>query len=80
MKEEALVMSAGQILDNRKNSVTIDIIMNRFNSEHENSVTEIVFVGTHISDELKLQLFNLGFKYRKHIDPIGLTCHVISCV
>lgn len=69
--------TAQEILASRASISFIDII-SRFKNEINS--TELAYFGVHLSDDVKLQLMNLGFRYRKHIDPIGLTVHIISVI
>ncbi len=77
MEKEIEIMTADELLATRK-TVEINDVMSIFQEQYNFDKAEISFVGLYLSDEVKLQLFNLGFKYRKHLGPIGETCHVIS--
>lgn len=77
MEKEIKIINASELLANRK-AIKISDIMCQFQGEHNLSRTEVTFISIYMCDDTKLQLFNLGFKYRTHLSPIGETCHVIS--
>lgn len=75
--EKITIVSASDILSKRI-SITIEDVMKQFIENYNESKVEAVFVGIYISDEIKIKLFNLGFKYRTQQSPVGETCHIIS--
>lgn len=73
--ENQTIKTAYELLKERK-SLTLEDVMKGFDYPE---ITEFSVYGVYISDDVKLQLMNLGFRYRTGINQItGETYQVIS--
>lgn len=78
--------TAKEILDETRSISVLDV-MNQFGQAPnigaaviENLRTEAIFIGVYISNEVRLELARLGFRYRTHIGPSGETVEIFSIV
>lgn len=69
--------SALKIAESAEKRITIEGVSKMIEHRSAEGYSELVIIGMYLPFEVKNELFNAGYKFRKALSPIGETCHVI---